>query len=204
MAETSATKDYRTRYLIWGLAALVIVVYLALGLAALASQRSSVPPPKEALTAKEAYAQAQAAALDWREDARLLSVTAAWSQATEKDLATGETSWGFYFLSPLARQVQIFSVTEEGATGIKTINATHTEGGIDPSQWQVDSPEAIRLFLANGGREFLAQHPGAAVNLRLAQEESGLLFWMASGLSSQDKATFSLALDAASGEVVKR
>lgn len=193
--------EIRTRLLLWALAGAVIVVYGALGFFALRSRGPTATVTEVGFTAKTAYPLAEEAAKGWREDAQLLSATAAWGEATEKELASGKTSWGFYFLSPLARQIKAFSVSGESATGTKTFDLTSTPQGIDLSRWQVDSPEAIKIFLDQGGRDFLARYPGAAVHLRLAAQEDGRLVWTASGLSSQDKSTFSLEIDATTGEV---
>lgn len=193
---------FRTRLLLWALGGAVIVVYGALGFFALRSRGSTATVTEAGFAAKAAWLLAEEAATGWREDAQLLSATAAWSEATERELASGKTSWGFYFLSPLARQIQAFSVSGESATGTRTFDLTSAPQGIDLSRWQVDSPEAIKIFLDQGGRDFLAQHPGAAVHLRLAAQEEGRLVWTASGLSSQDRSTFSLEIDATTGEVI--
>jgi len=194
--------DFRTKLLLcWGLAAVVVVVYGALGYSVFRSRRPAASSPKTAFTAQTAYSRA-GAAKEWRDDAYLLSATAAWGQAREKGLREGKTSWAFYFLSPLARQIQVFSVTAEGVAGTRTMDALSVPSGVDPSRWQMDSPEVTKVFLDQGGRDFLARHPGAAVHLQLAAQEDGRLVWMASGLSSQDKSTFSLEIDATTGEVI--
>lgn len=194
--------DLRARLLLLGLAAVVVVVYVALGYYVFQSRRPTVSSPETAFTAQIAYPLAEGEAKEWRDDAYLLSATAAWSQVTEKGLREGKTSWAFYFLSPLARQIRVFSVTAEGVAGTRTMDALSVPSGADLSRWQADSPEVIKIFLDQGGRDFLARHPGAAVHVRLAAQGDGRLVWMASGLSSQDKSTFSLEIDATTGEVI--
>ena len=194
--------DLRARLLLWGLAGVVVVVYGALGFYVFQSRRPAASSPETAFTAQTAYPLAEGAAKDWRDDAYLLSATAAWSQATEKGLREGKTSWAFYFLSPLARQIRVFSVTAEGVAGTRTMDALSVPSGIDPSRWQVDNPEVIRLFLEQGGQGFMEQHPDASLHLRLAADEDGRLVWMASSLSSGSKENLSVKIDAQTGEVI--
>lgn len=195
--------DLRIRLLLWGLAGVVIVVYGALGYSVYRSRRHpAASSPETAFTAQTAYPLVEGTAKEWRDDAYLLSATAAWSQTTEEGLQEGKTSWAFYFLSPLARQIRVFSVTAEEVAGIRTMDALSVPSGVDLSRWQMDSPQVIKIFLDQGGRDFLARHPGAAVHLRLAAQGDGRLVWMASGLSSQDESSFSLEIDATTGEVI--
>lgn len=194
--------DFRTNLLLWGLAGVVVVVYGALGFWVFQSRHPVASSPETAFTAKTAYPLAERAAKGWQEDAYLLSATAAWSQATEKGLREGKTSWAFYFLSPLARQIRVFSVTTEEVAGTRTMDALSIPSGIDPSRWQVDSPEVIRLFLERGGQGFLDQHPDGGLHLRLAADEDGRLVWMASSLSSGSKESLSVKIDAQTGEVI--
>ena len=73
---------------------------------------------------------------------------------------------------------------------------------VDMALWQVESPQVLRLFLDHGGRDFLAQYPGATVTLRLGPETDGeRLVWLASGIHSADGSTMTLQVDASTGEV---
>jgi len=195
-------KDLRANLLLWGLAGVVVVVYGALGYYVFQSRRPVASSPETAFTAQIAYPLAEGAAKEWRDDAYLLSATAAWSQNTEKGLREGKTSWAFYFLSPLARQIRVFSVTPEEVAGTRTMDALSIPSGIDLSRWQVDSPEVIRLFLKGGGQGFLDQHPDASLHLRLAADEEGRLVWMASSLSSGSTESLSVVIDTQTGEVI--
>jgi uncharacterized membrane protein YkoI len=61
----------------------------------------------------------------------------------------------------------------------------------------------LSLLLEHGGRDFLNQHPGATITLRLSsEEENARLVWLAMGIQSADKATFVLQVDASTGEVL--
>lgn len=160
------------------------------------------PTSKAAFTAREAYGMAQREAQAWQGDAQLVSATASWSDLAAEQLLREDASWGFTFLSPQARQVRIVSVDREKAQGVQTINATAKTQAVDAAAWQVDSPQVLGLFLDHGGRDFLAEHPGATVTLRLGREEGGdRLVWLAFGIYSADRSTMTLQVDATSGEV---
>jgi hypothetical protein len=196
------SSERRTRLLLWVLAAAVVLVYGTLALAVLQSRQPPASNEEEAFTAKTAYTRAEAVAKGWQEDARLVSARAAWGNATESGFREGKTSWAFYFLSPQARQIRIFSVTAEEAVGTRTMDALSISDGIDLTLWQVDSPQAIQLFLDEGGQAFLDQHPDAGVNLQLILDEQNRQVWMASGFSGSDQASLTVILDAQTGEVV--
>lgn len=155
------------------------------------------------LTAREAYALASSEAQSWREDAQLTSATASWANVASEEQLAQDVAWGFTFFSPQSAETQILSVTREGAERSHEMRSTSTSSVADVASWQVDSPEVVSLFLDNGGREFLSQHPGATITLRLGPEvDSPRLVWLAMGIQSADKATFVLQVDASTGEVL--
>jgi hypothetical protein len=155
------------------------------------------------LTAREAYAMASSEAQNWREDAQLVNATASWANVASEEQLAEEVAWGFTFLSPQSAETQILSVTRAGAERSHEMRSTSTSRVADLTSWQVDSPDVVNLFLDHGGREFLNQHPGATITLRLGPEqESSRLVWLAMGIQSADKSTFVLQVDANTGEVI--
>jgi len=160
---------------------------------------------KAGFTAKDAYPMALREAQSWQADAQLVSATASWGELTAEQLLQEGTSWGITFFSPQTRQIRIVSVTQGGAEGVESIDVPPTVRTADVTSWRVDSPEVLRLFLDHGGRDFLGQHPGATVSLRLGPEEnSERLVWLAFGIYSADRSSMSLQVDASSGEVIGR
>jgi hypothetical protein len=155
------------------------------------------------LTAREAYALASSEAQNWREDAQLVNATASWANVGSEEQLLRDVAWGFTFFSPQSAETQIFSVTRMGAERAREMRGTSTAGMADVASWQVDSPEVVNLFLNHGGSDFLNQHPGATITLRLGPEQDGSrLVWLAMGIQSADKATFVLQVDAGTGEVL--
>ncbi len=194
----------KVRLLFAILGAAVVAVYGALALL-LVGLPSADTSSKASITAKDAYPMALREAHGWQGDAQFVSGTATWRDVTAEQLSQEDATWGFTFFSPGSRQIVIVSVTQEGAHGVESVNVPPTVRSVDVASWQVDSPQVLGLFLDHGGRDFLAQHPGATVSLRLGNQERGeRLVWLASGIDGADRSTITLQVDANSGEVISR
>jgi len=191
----------KLRYLIIGLGLLVVVVYAAFVIV-LAGVLRTGTSAKPGFTAKEAYPGALKAAQAWQGDAQLVSANASWRDLKAEELLEEEVSWGFTFFSPQTRSIRIFAVTPAGAQGVESIDVTPRTRVVDVGLWQVDSPEVLAVFLDHGGRDFLTQHPGATVSLRLGPGEGDEpSVWLAFGISSANSNTFTVQIDPGSGEV---
>lgn len=186
------------------LGVMVVAVYGVLAILVLGVSGPGPSSQSEVdLTAKEAYPTALEAAQAWQADAQLVSATASWRDLAAEQLLEEDASWGFTFFSPQARQIRIVSVTGQGPEGVESLDVPPTVRITDVALWQVDSPQVLRLFLDHGGRDFLTQHPGATVTLRLGPEERGeRVVWLAFGIYSADRSTMTLQVDASSGEVI--
>jgi len=188
--------------LVYGTLAVLIVGFSGRGSAATAptSEGGTGDGP---LTAREAYALAVSEAQNWREDAQLVSATASWANVASEEQLAADVAWGFTFLSAQSAETQILSVTRVGAERAREMRSPSSMRTADVTSWQVDSPEVVNLFLEQGGRDFLSQHPGATISLRLGQEEeSSRLVWLAIAIQSAEKATMVLKVDASTGEVL--
>jgi hypothetical protein len=156
----------------------------------------------DVVTARELYPQAEALALAWQPDAQLMSASAAWREPTKARLLTETPSWVFLFYSPAAGQVYRASVTAAGAEGAVDTHLQVTPTLIDPAQWEVDSENAMLLFLSNEGRDFLLRQEVTTVRMRLsAALKPGRLVWMVAALSSAEGTGMSVMVDATSGAV---
>jgi hypothetical protein len=72
------------------------------------------------------------------------------------------------------------------------------------ADWHVDSPQALSIFLDNGGRDFLDAHADADVHLHLLTSiENKTLVWLATGLSPDDRVAYTVSINAVTGEVVE-
>ncbi len=197
----------RIRLILIILGVLVIVVYGTLAVLVVAmgqpeSGETALPPLE---TAREWYPAAITEAQDWQTDVQLVSATASWSNVESEDDLQQAVAWGYSFLSPQTRQVRVISVTPDGSEQAQTLDATAKTRGVDAGLWQVDSEQVLRLFLDNGGRDFMAQHPGATITLRVGLDESGeRLLWYAMGIYSPERATLVVTVDATTGELLSR
>lgn len=160
-------------------------------------------PSYKVLTAQEAYSQAEKVAREWRGDARLSSATATWSQPTVAELTTGQTAWGFSFVSPSAEETAIVTVIGQQTELVQAQQASKVPELLDVAGWQVDSPQAMRMFLENGGEGFLRDHPESEIHLRLStRAQEGTIHWLAIGLSADGQSSSFLQIDAITGRVL--
>lgn len=160
-------------------------------------------PSYKVLTAQEAYSQAEKVAREWQGDARLSSATATWSQPTVAELTTGQTAWGFSFVSPSAEETAIVTVIGQQTELVQAQQASKVPELLDVAGWQVDSPQAMRMFLENGGEGFLRDHPESEIHLRLStRAQEGTIHWLAIGLSADGQSSSFLQIDAITGRVL--
>ena len=163
-------------------------------------------PEYDGRSAIIAYAAAQTQALAWQRDAQLLTAQATWPQGATADyLRQGAESWGFTFYAPAAARVALFSVVEEQVTLISESDHQQTNPLLSTSGWNLDSTDAVRIFLAEGGNTFLADQGVATMNMALLAsdvEENGRLEWQVALFSLQTGQAFTMLIDATSGEVL--
>jgi hypothetical protein len=163
-------------------------------------------PEYEGRSAIVAYAAAQNSALEWQSDARLLTAQATWPQgSTAQQLLKGEESWGFTFYSPAAQRIAVFSVVEDTAAKVSEGDHQQTDPVLSASGWNLDSQDAIEVFLAGGGNTFLAEQGVSTMTMALMAsdaEVNGRLEWQISLFSLQSGQAFTMRLDATSGEVL--
>lgn len=195
------------------LSLIVVGVYVALGglflsrRGAQATQKSYITYPDpgvQRVSAHRAYAQAFALAQGWQGDAQLAGARASFRQETPGTIGGGQT-WSFQFFSPSTSQLYLLPVQGEQAQGElaveRLVRAEMTY--VEVAQWQVDSEDALLLFLSHGGEEFLRQHPEAVINLQLVPpKKDGGLIWLASGVSQAGQAVFFVQIDAQTGSVI--
>lgn len=173
-----------------------------------AKVESAIPrptPPWKVLTAREAYPLAEGAAKVWQPDAELSNASSAWdSGTTPQELLEGKTTWGFHFVSPSTSQFCIVSVVGDEARVMKSDNMPRVPVLLKLRDWHVDSPQALSIFLDNGGRDFLAAHADADVHLHLLTSiENETLLWLATGLAADDGVAHTVSINAVTGAVVE-
>jgi hypothetical protein len=163
-------------------------------------------PEYDGRSALVAYAAAQKRALEWQPDAQLVTAQATWPQGATSDyLAQGRESWGFTFYAPTAGRIALFSVVADVVSLISERDHQQTSPLLSVSGWNLDSNEAVRIFLQEGGHSFLADQDVTTMTMSLLAsdvEENGRLEWQIALFSPQTGQTFTMLLDATSGEVL--
>ncbi len=177
--------------------------------ATIIAQRANVIAPTSVYDGRSAivaYATAQKTAADWQPDAQLMTAQATWPQgATAALLKQGETSWAFTFYSPDAEQIAIFSVVEDKVNLVSQGDHQQTGPLLSASGWNLDSQDAIEAFLAAGGNTFLANGGVSTLTMALLAndvEGNGRLEWQISLFSTQTGQSFTMRLDATSGDIL--
>jgi hypothetical protein len=68
--------------------------------------------------------------------------------------------------------------------------------------WREGPGDALMVFLAYGGREFLDEHPQAVVDLHLAERDDGGPAWAIVVLDPEDRSMSSLIVDVETKQVL--
>ncbi len=154
-------------------------------------------------TARTAYARAEAQIQSWQADAILFSATATWPQgATIQELIDGASTWSLTFYSPANQTARPAAVVEEQVTLMAESRFTAVPDLTSVTAWEIDSDRAVQIFLAEGGQEFMRQHPVTTLHMTLGIDaEDGRYVWSISLLAELTEEMFKMKIDAANGEV---
>ena len=195
-------------WIVIGLAAVVLAIYGALIFLWMGSSQGlafDAGGSTDLMTALKAYDLAEKVAQDWKGDAVPSSASCAWTNPTEAELLEGKMAWGFNFISPSSAEVQTISVFKGRAGALKTDRVEDIPKTLSVVGWKVDSPQAMSIFLDNGGRDFLiAGHPDTNVHMHLsARADAGRLLWTVSALSATSGTYISVQVDATSSDMVE-
>lgn len=188
--------------LVVGVIAIAIVLLL----------RSGSPPPAETPpapsydipTAREAYVPAVEVAREWDLGAELASGAGAWTPVIDPSrLASGRTGWSFHFYFPSRQEMATIIVDQAEDAWLADTQPWETPPKLREDQdWQIDSPEAMRLLL-EGCQATLDAYPNAEVHLRLSTAaENRRLLWLGQVVPPDDpEATCRVEVDAKTGQV---
>jgi hypothetical protein len=177
------------------------------GTAAIIAERADNIAPTSVFagqTAKMAYAAAQRAALNWRDDARLLNASATWPQgASQQQILSGETTWAFTFYSAASGAFVMISVVENQAAIVSEGEAAQATEPLAASGWQLDSRDAIQQFLEEGGATFMETAGVTNLIIQLNTDNSnGRIEWFVSLFAKQTGSSLNMRIDATSGEIL--
>jgi hypothetical protein len=197
--------------ILWGLAAVVVVVFAVLSQFIARSPDAdvavTVPPaqvyslPAVPHSARGYYPRADQAARTWQGDALLVSATASWSFA-RIDALDDPVDWTFQFYSPGTRQLYVVNVGETAVASIMSTLSPYELPTVSIDRWRLDSYEALSTWLNHGGANFLNRYSVVDVSARLRHAEDGRLEWSVVGMVGDSQTFHLVRIDVASGEVI--
>jgi len=151
-----------------------------------AEQQYTLEPAE--VTALKLFPLAQKTALAWERDVQFISASTAWPHASISELE-GPVEWLYRFYSPGQKRILFVIVTPD----MQVIARPHLERVrrelrvIDPVTWQVDSPEAMTVWLNQGqGGEWLELAADRTVSAQLTFSlDRNEPVWTISGLNPE-------------------
>jgi hypothetical protein len=198
------------RWQVWTLmilALLVVGIYGALGL--IFTRHPDVPLPtvqaattdEATLTLQRAQQQALLEAGSWQPDAQLVGATTSWRLTAGDRLTLSRPAWSFSFYSPAASQVQIVTVTQEGAQAGRTTPVNVAPVPVE-ANWSLDSSDLLLTFMACGGEDFLKSHSHVNIHFQLKSEDAGQSIWYMTAIDPVAQQSLTVGMDALSRQVV--
>lgn len=155
-------------------------------------------------TAQAGVNLAQDRARIWQADAQLLRVSATWPEGIELEkMLSGREGWSYTYYSPTARTTAVVTVADDAVNFIPGREIDATVNPLDAASWLIDSNIAASIFFGNGGLD-LAQEiadPTLIMNLSFITDETQAE-WLISLFSEQRGTTFSMRVDANTGDIV--
>jgi hypothetical protein len=202
-----ADKDKRTRLLILpvaglGIGYLILLGYLLLGNSLGMKMAAEKPPTSMPIDVWDAYEQARVAVQAEAPDGQLVSASTQWQAVSEDALLNEVGNWTLVFYSPASAHV--LDVVVSGGVG-RVMSRTQVWVApqvVPEGVWQAGPMDALRAFLACGGRTFLDEHPQAVIDLHLGGDEEGRAVWSVAALDPGGHDMLSLAVDAETGQVL--
>jgi hypothetical protein len=199
--------------ILWGLTAVVLVVFVLVGRLI---SRSAKKQPSPATTsykrtynlgqisqsARNVYALADQAARSWQKDAALVSASASWLFVEVDDLGA-PTNWTFQFFSPRTQKLYVVSAGESQVTVIRDTLSPYVLPTAPVGEWQLDSNQALTIWLNNGGGDLLATHPIVDVSAMLQPPDGGGLEWVVVGTVRDSQTVHLVRIDAQSGALLQ-
>lgn len=190
----------------------IVILILVLGIGYLVagvlfnnSLGDSPSPPaavSEPVTIWAGYQLALDAVRTQASDAQLVSAATQWRAATEDQLLAGASTWSFLFYSQSRGSTFDVVVSERSARVVNETETWRRSQTMTEGEWRKGPKDALLVFLAFGGREFIGQNPDAAVDLHLGMRDDGHVVWSLVGLGDPGQAPETVQIDAETGEVL--
>jgi len=155
-------------------------------------------------TARNLQTAAREQVARWQADAQLFTVAATWEQ-TDLNRLTEPATWTYRFYSPALRRFYFVTVRPDGeVTGISHSERVRTPPPvINPDVWQIDSPQALNIWLNQGGATLLQAIPGIQIVAQLqVNSPDDPLTWAVAGYDKISKNYHTVFINAQTGEVI--
>jgi hypothetical protein len=166
---------------------------------------ATTAPTRVPIELWDAYEQARAAARTQAQDAQLVSASTQWQAVSEQTLVGGASNWSFVFYSPTDDNSLDVVVNAGKAQVVNQAQVWVAPKSLAEGAWRAGPREPLLVFLAYGGRTFLAEHPQALVDLHLASSEDdggGGAVWTVVALDPEDRSMSALLIDAETKQVL--
>ncbi len=162
--------------------------------------------PYEQVTGLSQYRAAEAAALAWASDARLIFASATWPRLMSVTQVGQPGEWVYHFYSAAkARKLFVSVLVDNQVQTIQhVVPVSLPPRTVSTEAWLIDSPFALEIWLDRGGAEAIRNNPETEVVAQLRQVRgSRNPVWMVVGLNTQTNATHSVIVDASNGRVLR-
>ena len=159
-------------------------------------------PGQDSVDLWDAYKRAQKAASASTRDAQPVSASTQWQAATESALLAGANQWSFGFYEPGDKKAVDVIVTPDSARLANQTSVWDAPATLGEGAWQQGPRDALLVFLARGGREFLQKHQQAVVSMHLANGEEAGPFWDVAAVTMGDRSLVAVRIHAETLEVV--
>jgi len=181
----------------------LLLTALAVGGCTYPGASTPMPNPSPALVSLwDAFRRADLAVRSEAPDAKLVSASAQWQAVDAERLLEGTPYWVFVFYSATQRSVFDVSVDAGGARVVNRVQVWVAPDTLELGAWREGPRDALSVFLAYSGREFLEEHPGATVSLHLAAGEERKGVWSVAFLDPESRETVSIQVDAETLEIL--
>jgi hypothetical protein len=167
--------------------------------AARATQVYSLPTTP--YSAKSLYANALQAAQAWQPDATLVSASTSWPFA-ELDDFSSPADWTFQFYSPQTHGIYVINASETQVIAVRETLSPYGISGVSEEEWQLDSNQALNVWLSGGGGDFMREYPAVDVSARLVSSQPGAAVWAVIAADRQSDGVHTVRIDASSGAIL--
>lgn len=161
--------------------------------------------PSEGQPALLSFGRAHSKALAWDGEASLITASATWPQVNSADdVRGGQASWNFVFYSPVNDTAVSTTVVDKQVSVGDPYPTYQTLNPLQISGWQIDSDDAINLFLVNGGEAFLRDQIDVSLTSQLSTiTGNGRMEWLISAFANRNGETFTIRIDASTGDILE-